>query len=45
MNGVGELFFAHVFSRRWIRETRGCFELVFAMAMSVARESETIIAG
>jgi len=39
------LFLAHVFSKRWIRGTRGWSELVFAMAVSATRESGTIIVG
>ena len=40
MNEAGELCFAHVLSRIWIRETRGWFELELAV-----KESETIIIG
>jgi len=34
MNEVGELLFAHVFSRIWIRETRRWSKLELAMAVS-----------
>jgi len=37
------IFFAHVFSRRWIRETKGWSDLVLAMVVSAAKEFETII--
>jgi len=45
MKEVGDLFFEQVYSKMLIRYTSGWFELVLLMAVSAARESETITVG
>ena len=45
MKEVGDLFFEQVSSKMLIRDTSGWFELILLIAVSAARESETIIVG